>query len=139
MTLHVYLDLAVNDPDNGNRADRLNMVSLPDTLLELTATGMRSPVFRTPGQKKLKIGRRMFAYSYSQNWVGNWCWNRYFFHPDVAVDVLAYLHDRGDFSPEMGSEELWEIWEGEQILDCQRKQIADLLLSARKSELRRAA
>ena len=92
MTEIIHISMACNDPDNGNFLGRVCQISLPDSMLDLTArawsvTSMRgcpklndnwqsvgAPVFRLAGKSWPFFKRRC--------WAGNWCWDRV---PDLAA------------------------------------------------------
>lgn len=117
MSRSVRLDFCCNDPDNGLFDHRIAGVQLPDLDLELVAHDARGPRFALLGDVRMRISRRVFRYTWSRDWIGNWCWNAYYFDPAEAVELLAYLHGLGKFGPECGEERLFAMWKRERALD----------------------
>ncbi|WEK00599.1 MAG: hypothetical protein P0Y59_02590 [Candidatus Sphingomonas phytovorans] len=99
----VAIDFACNDPDNGDFAGRTAMVSavwLGDA--ELEAPSFEGFTFSELGATdrvqfpvKVRIHRKEFAVVQSRSWVGNWCWNRYFFRRAEAKRLILTLRANG--------------------------------------------
>lgn len=70
----VAVDFACNDPDNGDFARKAGMASVLGNDLELDPFG---GVAFTEGPGWIRIHRRKFTFRSSVDWLGNWCWNRY--------------------------------------------------------------
>lgn len=110
MSRSVRLDFCCNNPDNGLFDHRIAGVQLPDLDLELAARDLRGPSFALLDDGRMRISRRQFRYTWSREWIGNWCWNAYYFDPAEAVELLSYLHGLGKFSPECGADRLFDMW-----------------------------
>lgn len=70
----IAVDFACNDPDNGLFAGRAGAASVFDNDLELDPL---AGVAFTVGDGWIRIHRRKFKFHSSVDWMGNWCWNRY--------------------------------------------------------------
>lgn len=118
MSRSVRLDFCCNDPDNGLFSHRLAGVQLPDLDLELSALDMIGPVFRLLDDERMRISRRTFRFTWSKEWIGNWCWNAYYFDARVAVELLDYLRGLGKFDADSGEERLFAIWRSKTAFDA---------------------
>lgn len=108
MTL-IRVDIACNSPDNGLFEGRCAGIQLPALNLELAAIDIRGPVFHADN-RKVKLSRRVFPIVRSKEWCGNWCWNAYWLNLPVLINLLAYAHFLGLFSPEQGEDWLFDRW-----------------------------
>ena len=99
----IYLDVACNDPDNGNFAGRAPMLQLGSAEREahnfMCGT---APRFADLGDKVRLAGKHWHCGG-SKDWVGNWSWNRYRLMPPESdgkthrwypVDFVKWLRSR---------------------------------------------
>lgn len=105
----IPIDMACNDPDNGLFAGRVEQLTIGSEFLELTARRTPPRLVELP-DGRLRISGRVWACHGSKEWVGNWCWNRYWLRLDVAIDMLAWLHRRQAFHCDMGETRLFNLW-----------------------------
>lgn len=89
----VAVDFACNDPDNGNFAGRAGVASITigRNSLDLELDPMAGVTF-VERQLGIRIHRHEFQTRRSKDWVGNWCWNRYWLpYPEYRrlIRVLA--------------------------------------------------
>ena len=137
MSQAVRLEFCCNDPDNGLFDNRIAGIQLPDTDLQLTARDMRGPAFAVLDDARLRISGRIFRYTWSKEWFGNWCWNAYYFEPAVAVELLAFLHGRDKFAADAGEERLFSMWKRQERLDvADRDYIERRLIKGMRAEAR---
>ena len=121
------IDFACNDPDSGNFRGRVPQISIPAVDAELTAgrwdliSDRGLPLLRKlPGEiilsgKKWPVtGRRCF--------VGNWCWDAWFFRPPIAWAFLAWLHRRKLYKCEGGEVWFCELWDRQEPWPAQADQ-----------------
>lgn len=73
----VAVDFACNDPDNGSFAGKVFMASRSGNDLE--ADNWPDGYKFTDGGTFIRIHRCKFKVEHSKDWVGNWCWSRYWF------------------------------------------------------------
>lgn len=113
----VEISMACNDPDSGNFAGYVSQISLPDSMLHLTAIAWGITTFRgcpqlreIPGHFVLS-GKR-WPFIHRRDWVGNWCWNSYTVDHDTATKFLTWLHRKDTFHCEGGWLELAAAWDG---------------------------
>jgi hypothetical protein len=111
----IRIDFACNDPDNGNFAGRVAQIHVGDAL-ELVARNWNILSFN--GCPRFRVDRRFIVLSgkrwpivQSVDWYGNWCWNAYWFEPDVAADFLVWLRGRDLFQCEGGDVIACDSWE----------------------------
>lgn len=107
----LYLDVARNDPDNGLFAFVAPMLQIGEAEFEC----LRSPPRFVEGldggpdgadgeRTDFRLAGRRWAYSWSKDWVGNWCWNRYALaHPKMTprwamTDFVIWLRRRKLYS-----------------------------------------
>jgi hypothetical protein len=88
----VAVDFACNDPDNGSFAGKAGVASVFGNDLELDPFG---GVAFTEGTGWIRIHRRKFRCRGSRHWVGNWCWNRYFFARSEYRRLIRTLAEHG--------------------------------------------
>lgn len=102
------VDICCNDPDNGAFAGRAAAIQVYD-LLELTANDMLGPRFRECCDRVVLSGRH-FKITGSKEYFGNWCWNAYWMSVETAVNLLASVHARGKFNPDLGESRIFSMW-----------------------------
>ena len=95
----VEVDFACNDPDNGLFAGKVWQVTINGNTVE-SPNGQEYAFTEMDGA--IRIHRRKFAFSASKEWVGNWCWNRYWMSVAEANRLTRHLRDNG-----------WRCTEGE--------------------------
>lgn len=85
-------DFACNDPDNGLFASRVFRASYGDA--EFEGDFMAGYRFRVEGDE-IKLHRRKFKFLRRKYWVGNWCWDRFWFRRDEARRLLKTMRESG--------------------------------------------
>lgn len=103
------IDMACNDPDNGVFAGRIEQISIGSGFLELTSRREPIRLVELP-DGRVRIAGRVFPITASAEWVGNWCWNRYWLELEHAVTLVAWLHGRRFFHCDEGEERLFNLW-----------------------------
>ncbi len=93
MKSRVAIDIACNDPDNGLFADRAGMIQIDD--IELKSDNWVDGYRFTEFDDAIRLHRRKFKIVGSKDWVGNWCWNRYWMERIEAKRFIAMLRDSG--------------------------------------------
>ncbi len=86
-------DFACNDPDNGDFAGRAALVTYRD--LELEAPNFDVGYRFADSSKTIRIHRRTFSITGRRDWIGNWCWNRYYLPRFEAKRLLLTLRSQG--------------------------------------------
>lgn len=120
----IRIDFACNDPNNGAFAGRVAQIHLPDQLLELTANAWNilsfngCPRLREDGNWIVLSGKRWPTVRVKE-WYGNWCWNAYWMHDQVARQFLVWLHGRRLFHCECGETRLFNLWKRDEPLDLE--------------------
>jgi len=109
--LHIRVDVACNDPDNGDFAGRAAAIQFADAL-ELTAHDMNGPRFRQVGDF-ITLSRRRFRYDSAKDWYGNWVWNAYWLPIAEAARLLHYVHGLRKFGVDMGTDPLFALWKSD--------------------------
>jgi hypothetical protein len=102
------VDIACNDPDNGLFEGRAWMIQVGS--LELGANDFRGPKMRELPDSIVIAGKH-WPITGSQEWVGNWCWNRYEMEIDTLVDFLIWAHRRDFWSIDQGEERIYNLWQ----------------------------
>lgn len=86
----VAFDFACNDPDNGLFAGKVWSAQYGEAELELNSY---NPVRFTEHPGGIRIHRRYFRVVGSTEWLGNWCWNRYWLPRAEAKRLLLTMRD----------------------------------------------
>lgn len=110
----IRVDFACNDPDNGNFAGRVTSVDWrgdKDTGLDLVFCSPGAGLKFTDDGTRVRVLRRWYPYEKSQSWVGNWCWDAFWFEPPIAKAMLRHFRESGKFSCEGGPTVLFDWWE----------------------------
>lgn len=97
MRQFAYVDIACNDPDNGNFAGRTHMITYnfnDKEYVELEADNWEGYAF-TEIEGGIRLHRNIFSVVASKAWIGNWCWNRYKLPRPQAKKLIATLRDSG--------------------------------------------
>lgn len=112
MTCCVGIDFACNDPDNGIFAGRIEGIQLYDSdpIFELEPRRSPPPLLTRLEDDAIRISGKRWPIEGSKDWVGNWCWNRYFFTVERAADLLIWLNARGKFDLTTGEHRLYQAW-----------------------------
>lgn len=106
MGLLFAIDFACNDPDNGMFDGKAMMAQYGD--VELTAPIWGGFRF-TETPKGVRIHRREFVIRDRKEWLGNWCWNRYWFRRPEAKRLLLTLRANG-WRCTCGPERFFDWW-----------------------------
>lgn len=92
----IAIDFACNDPDNGNFAGYAGVASVTcggiDCDLELDPCG---GVRFTELPGAIRIHRHVFKIEGSKDWLGNWCWNRYWLPRSEYRRLIRVLAKNG--------------------------------------------
>lgn len=73
------IDFACNDPDNGLFNGRAGSAMYGDVEIEAPVwEGYRFGETGTTPNLAIRLHRLSFPVQDKRDWVGNWCWNRYF-------------------------------------------------------------
>lgn len=83
------IDFCCNDPDTGAFAGKVTQISYNDCDLE--ADNWSGYAFNVIGGN---ISRK-YPYRDMREWVGNWCWNSFWFYRDDAKRLLNDLRNSG--------------------------------------------
>lgn len=116
MGKHVMaVDMACNDPDNGDFVGRVCQISLSDGRPDLTAKAWTIMSYR--GCPKLReepntlmLSGKSWPFIRRQSWHGNWCWDRYVMETSNVTEFLKWLHARDLFVCEGGWSDLYDAW-----------------------------
>lgn len=87
------IDFCCNDPDNGAFSGRVVGVTFGDQEIEADDF-LRGYRFKVEGGR-LRIERKWFAFDRSKDWIGNWCWNGFWFSPPEGKRLLRHLRSTG--------------------------------------------
>jgi hypothetical protein len=123
----VMIDIACNDPDNGNFAARAEQVQIGDTLIELECRRWPAPRFAELGGN-IRLSGKHWPILDSKDWVGNWCWNGYWIKIPVAVDFLCWLHARKLYDLTCGEERIFNMWRLDKPFDSDDRAFLDRML-----------
>lgn len=93
MKLCAAIDFACNDPDNGIFAGRAGMAMYGD--VELESPDIYGGYRFAENPDSIRIHRRTFRIEGSRDWVGNWCWNRYYLPRQELKRLLITLRAHG--------------------------------------------
>jgi hypothetical protein len=111
----IRIDMACNNPDNGNFVGRVCQIQLPNGALELTAKAWNITSFTgcpklDESSSKVVLSGKAWPIVRSKEWFGNWCWNAYWFESREALNFLVWLHGRSLFRCEGGWSDLCDVW-----------------------------
>ena len=110
----VRFEMAVNDYDGlGIDTERLHAAGFDsgEFNLHLECTGREIVCKLWYDKKHIRVGRKKFPILGYGSYVGNMMWNVARVTPEVASQIANYLRLSGNYSPDNGSEALWERWE----------------------------
>lgn len=105
----VAIDFACNNPDNGMFAGRAAMASYGD--VEIEAPNFVTGYKFTATATHIRVHRRDFAIYDTREWVGNWCWNRYWLRRPHAKALLLTLRENG-WHVSCGPTRFFDWWNG---------------------------
>jgi len=103
----MYLDVACNDPDNGlfaYRADTLNINGAAEFEACVHCSFRERP-------KGFMLSGKFWSVSRSAEWVGNWCWNRYYLNDPITF--VYWLKNRGLFRCIEGQSDFCDWFNGD--------------------------
>lgn len=112
----IYLDVCCNDPDNGAFTSRAVQLSIGDAAWDANDFLTGSAFKEVEGGIVLS-GKRWQVES-SNDWVGNWCWNRYLLAKRgitvrwYMVEFVTWLRRRKLFNLTTAPVEFFDWWEG---------------------------
>jgi len=109
------IDIACNDPDNGNFAYVAEQIQIGDQFIELEAR-RRAPRF-VELDGAIRLAGKSWPITGSKGWIGNWCWNGYWMKIPTIVEFLCWLHKRKLFDLTCGEERIFNIWRLDVPLD----------------------
>ncbi len=115
----IYLDVACNDPDNGNFAGRAQGLSIGDA--EFMPRNWPKGYAFAELDNAIRLAGVQWTIASSKYWVGNWCWNRYaLYHPEKTtrwymVDFVKWLRRQRQFSCDCAPAEFCDWFEAEDI------------------------
>lgn len=88
----VSVDFACNDPDNGSFAGKVWMGAIDGNEIE-SRGGCEVRFTELPNA--FRIHRKKFVVTDAKEWVGNWCWNRYWLTVREANRLVEHLKAHG--------------------------------------------
>lgn len=109
MKMIAAIDFACNDPDNGLFAGRAGFAMYGD--IEIEAPSFEGFAFNV-SEDALRIHRRRFTFVGSREWVGNWCWNRYFLRREDMKALLLRMRANG-WRVTCGASRFFHWWNAE--------------------------
>lgn len=114
----VFIDFACNDPDNGLFAGRAGQANYGPDNIEIESPnwldGYKFTELKRGRQALIRIHRRTFEYVDSREWLGNWCWNRYWLRRDEMKRLLMTLRDNG-WRVSCGPHVFFDWWNGREV------------------------
>lgn len=117
----MLISMCCNDPDNGDFAGRVCQISLPDSMLNLTAKAWGITSFRgcpelSDDDRSFKLAGKRWPFTRRRSWIGNWCWDGYVMSVADVTRFLGWLHGRNLFHCESGWVELCDAWDAPENL-----------------------
>lgn len=116
-----YIDVACNDPDNGNFAHVAMQIQIG--CAEFESHAWASSGYRLVGPRFVetetgfRIAGKTFKTIASKDWYGNWCWNRYQLANDEELyRFVEWMHRRYLFSCLTAAEEFYEWFDCSEIV-----------------------
>lgn len=104
------IDVACNDPDNGLFAHKAVMFAIHEPVFSLsTRRGEALRFVEKSGH--VRICRRDWPVRRSREWVGNWCWNSYWFPWSIGIGLLAAIHKTDKYGCDEAASSLYDLWE----------------------------
>ena len=109
----VAIDFACNDPDNGLFNGRAGSAMYGDVEIEAPVwEGYRFTELSMESDFAIRLHRMTFKVDGKREWVGNWCWNRYFL---LRSDMkrLLFCMRRNGWRVTCGPSHFFYWWNGE--------------------------
>lgn len=91
MNRMIPVDFACNDPDSGLFAGRVGNAEIDGNEIERFG----EVAFTEMEDCRFRIHRKVFAFESRKEWVGNWCWNRYWMPVKEANRLVEHLRKNG--------------------------------------------
>lgn len=110
--LRYGIDLACNDPDNGNFLGEVHAVDICSGALECDGRIFARPLKLVVLDDAIRLSGKRWPVKDSRDWIGNWCWNYYAMLPVTVVAFAMWLKKRNLFSGWEGSCDLVDWMEG---------------------------
>ena len=107
----IAIDICCNDPENGNFAYRAAGITVGngEIAIELMARDMIGPRMRV-NPEAIIVSNKRWPIVASKDWLGNWCWNRYWMRHEDAVAFLLWVHEGGKFQCDMAWGDIFDAW-----------------------------
>ncbi len=120
MNDRVVVDLAVNDPANGQFAGECDMLTIGGVItLEGDPTWVRLCNFEHGGAHEINrlfmCGCSLQVFSYRQ-WVGNWCWDAVEIQVKSAAGFMQLLRESSHWTCTEAESDLFEAYQSGQPL-----------------------
>ena len=106
MKARVAIDILCND-DNGLFDHRAGMVTIGD--IEIESVNWLDGYRFSELDGAIRLHRRIFKIVASKEWIGNWCWNRYWLERSEAKRFILMLRDSGHWQCTHGPSR-WYDW-----------------------------
>jgi hypothetical protein len=106
----VAIDFACNDPDNGEFAGRVDQAHYAEADLE--GDCLKGYAFEVR-DGMIRIHRRQFRFIERKFWVGNWCWDSFWFSRPVAKQLLGTMRRNGRWRCGDGPTRFFDWWNGQ--------------------------
>ena len=113
------IDVACNDPDNGNFAGVAMQLQIG--CAEFEANAWANSSYRLIGPKfelvpgGFKMSGKGFKIAGSKDWYGNWCWNRYQMEDGEITRFVQWIWKRFNFSCTTATEEFFDWFDHAEI------------------------
>jgi len=108
MKARVAIDIACNNPDNGLFDHRACMMTIGGDI-EIESDNWINGYRFTDLGNAIRLHRRIFKVVASKDWIGNWCWNRYWLERREAKRFVLMLRDSGHWRCTHGPSR-WYDW-----------------------------
>lgn len=114
------IDFACNDPDNGEFGHRVTLACFEggagrrygfELSINTANNGARFSIVDRGGKTFVRLHRRLYEFASRKYWLGNWCWDRFWFPRAEGVRLLRDMARSGRWSPDCGPTRLWAWWE----------------------------
>lgn len=100
--LRYGVDLACNDPDNGNFRGEVHAIDICNGALECDGRIFGNPLKLVVLDDAIRLSGKRWPIKGARDWTGNWCWNGYAMLPVTVVAFSMWLRKR----------KLFDGWEG---------------------------
>ena len=108
------IHIACNDADSGEMGRHAEGISFSFGKLpsfDLTGASVSFRQVKRVGGACIRLSRLQYPFERMQSWVGNWCWNAYYFRPVIAAKIVQDLMRDGRWSPDGGLVDAHEAWD----------------------------